>query len=237
MLKDVEERRRVPSESGEAGHASHKRTESEGVLGSVDKAVLSFYRLLQSTATHPHSRSPSIVLEFDAMDAFMQRVSCLATHDDVARTIARILHQPPFSSMSTLPLNFNVFLFTDKNTGKNKGYGILTFPTVEVGELFLKRYGGYFNIIFAGSPPPECKVGGAFLQFRRGDRPPRQDVVERIRNFPYVEPQGGQEDANNAASASFTGTADEYSRYIDREIARAAENRRAHAQIANSSLS
>jgi len=66
------------------------------------------------------------------MDIFMHNIAYAAKEIDVRIALAEKLHRPPFPTDP--PINFRVHLF-------KRGCGMLTLPTREVGDTFLRTYG------------------------------------------------------------------------------------------------
>lgn len=124
----------------------------------------------------------------------MRNINNSFTTHDVTVEIAKIIHGDAYSSFSSFPLNFHVYLFKDKkkNTGfRHSGSGALTLPTVEVGHHFLTEYG-----------KPSAKsmyLGGRRVQFSASKSTPRGDVLETIKRRPYEDPKVLKERENRTA--------------------------------------
>lgn len=86
--------------------------------------------------------------------------------------LATVLHQSPFDEIWE-KTNFSVHLHRPRATQNRTG--TLTLPYIEIGELFLNWH-SYFQI------------GGRTIKFRRSSKPPRPDIIKKIRTTPYVQP-------------------------------------------------
>ncbi|TFK57359.1 RdRP-domain-containing protein [Heliocybe sulcata] len=118
------------------------------------------------------------------MDIYMKSISFSATKNDVYHQIASVLHGPDYQQHSALPLNFHVMLFPDRRGAGHihGGSGLLTLPSVDIGERFLSEY--------AGRPPLKTiSVRTRRILFDKSTRRIDQQVVQRIRDSPYVEPE------------------------------------------------
>ncbi|KAJ7666422.1 hypothetical protein B0H17DRAFT_1143084 [Mycena rosella] len=117
--------------------------------------------------------------------------------------LATILHRPPYATFSSVlgPTNFHIYLFKDTRGGKShSGSGSLTLLR-NVALHFLQEYGEQPD----GRPPlKNFHIGGRRVKFSLGRGKPRQDVVERIQRFPYVDPIAAKE--RKAAHRSFKAT-------------------------------
>lgn len=107
----------------------------------------------------------------------MSNICPTATTPELKRAVASVLHGPGYLQFHTLPLNFDI------RPLPGRGSAILTLPSVDVGKKFLKEYGGY---------RPRCRlVAGRLrhtLQFEEGRQDPRPEMVNRLRQTPYVDP-------------------------------------------------
>uniref|UniRef100_D8PK67 RNA-dependent RNA polymerase n=1 Tax=Schizophyllum commune (strain H4-8 / FGSC 9210) TaxID=578458 RepID=D8PK67_SCHCM len=122
------------------------------------------------------------------MDIFMKNIGFNTTQYELTQCLADILHHEPYTRLSGLPINFNVRLFKDKNGGvrQHRGIGILTVPTLDIGNLFLHEYGGPFT---TKRCTPRSGQGRA-IQFQKANRqPPDPSILEDIRRLPYQDPQ------------------------------------------------
>lgn len=118
---------------------------------------------------------------FTTMEVFVSNIDPPTDLPALKRAIASVLHGPDFDGYHTLPLNFEVSLLPARRAGLR--CATLTLPSQEVGEHFLKEYGGY-------RPRQELETEASWtpLAFERGRYEPRPEVLYRIRKFPYVDP-------------------------------------------------
>ncbi|KAH7883958.1 RdRP-domain-containing protein [Phlebopus sp. FC_14] len=107
------------------------------------------------------------------MDLFMREIALAANEDDVKLELAKILHKPPFPHE---PLNFEVRLFR-KNNARGR-IGILTLPTTDAGNTFLRAYGttGVF-------------VKGRRIIFTLSNRPVTGATVARLNETTWRDPR------------------------------------------------
>ncbi|KAJ7225794.1 RNA-directed RNA polymerase 2 [Mycena pura] len=135
-------------------------------------------------------------IESPAMDVYMQGISYSINKHQVDVELAKILHKPPYATLSTVdgPINFYVYLFKDNRGGKaHSGSGSLTLLK-SVAYLFLREYGEQPD----KSPPPKVMIiGGRRVKFYVGRSKPRPDVVDRILRFPYANPALAEEREQN----------------------------------------
>ena len=101
----------------------------------------------------------------------MRNIAFSANEVDIRIVLAEKLHRPPFPTDPPL-FNFHVHLL------KQKGCGMLTLPTREVGETFLLTY-GHTSIM----------VKGRMIEFRRSDRPVNEGRVRYIRSVLWEDPK------------------------------------------------
>lgn len=114
------------------------------------------------------------------MEVFIQNICPTASPYGVKRTIADVLHGPAFQQYQALPINFELFMFPPKADQCRRA--VLTLPTYDIGQHFLRDYGGsqpYFSI----------QVGLTQLQVKPSRNSPRDNIVEKIRTFPYIDPE------------------------------------------------
>ena len=102
----------------------------------------------------------------------MHNIAYAAKEIDVRVALAEKLHRPPFPTDS--PLNFRVHLFNSKKGG----CGMLTLPTREVGDTFLRTYGNSSIV-----------VKGRKILFRLSDKPVNEGRVRHIRSIPWEDPK------------------------------------------------
>ncbi|KAI0316865.1 RNA dependent RNA polymerase-domain-containing protein [Amylostereum chailletii] len=135
----------------------------------------------------------------------MRDISFSCTHHDLTRAISDILHKPPFSPLSTLPINFHIYLFKDRRGNRgHSGKGALTLPTVQIGDLFLQYYGERTPGFRHGSSMHPCVVSGRVIKFTLSNKSARQDVVETIKRLPYMDPQAIEDKERRAQELSAT---------------------------------
>lgn len=135
--------------------------------------VLVAFVFLRNVLVH-RLRHPFI----EAMEIFIDNVAYSVKPDQLKSKIADIIHSEEYSHHSTSPLNLDVFFFPLKSFHITQR-GKLTFPTPEVGEQFLKDYGG--------DQPKKHITFGPRVLFRQSDKAPRKDVLDRIRYVPYAK--------------------------------------------------
>ncbi|TRM65783.1 RNA dependent RNA polymerase-domain-containing protein [Schizophyllum amplum] len=127
------------------------------------------------------------------MDIFMRNINFFTTQYELTQCLAEILHSDPYNHMSGLPLNFAVRLFKDKRgTRPHGGIGIMTLPSVEIGQRFLHEYGE----VPGRAPLKTCypaRSAGRAVMFKISDRAPIASVVEDIRRLPYQDPRAVQQ--------------------------------------------
>ncbi|KAL1732044.1 RNA dependent RNA polymerase-domain-containing protein [Schizophyllum commune] len=126
------------------------------------------------------------------MDIFMRNIGYNTTQYELTQCLADILHHEPYTRLSGLPINFNVRLFKDKNGGvrQHRGIGILTVPTLDIGNIFLREYGSQFT---TKRCTPRSGQGRA-IQFQQANRqPPDPSILEDIRRLPYQDPHAVQQ--------------------------------------------
>ena len=119
------------------------------------------------------------------MDIFMHNIAYAAKEIDVRIAVAEKLHRPPFPTDP--PLNFRVHLFKSKKGG----CGMLTLPTLEVGDTFLRTY-GHTSIM----------VKGRKIMFRLSDKPVNEGRVRHIRSIPWEDPNALEERNRQKAADS-----------------------------------
>src|ERR1700736_2731706 len=101
------------------------------------------------------------------MDIFLRDVPYAASDMDVLVDLAKILHRPPFALYP--PTNFHVELFLQGRSSKHRGMGLLTVPTVDVGETFLRLYGS-----------SGLRIKGRNVRFSRSTKPISKGVLEKV---------------------------------------------------------
>jgi RNA-dependent RNA polymerase len=104
---------------------------------------------------------------------------------DVRIALAEKLHRPPLPADP--PLNFRVHIFNSKK----RGCGMLTLPTQEVGDTFLRTY-GHTSIM----------VKGRKIMSRLSDKPVNEGRVRHIRSIPWEDPNALEERNRQKAADS-----------------------------------
>ncbi|TFY66895.1 hypothetical protein EVG20_g4194 [Dentipellis fragilis] len=125
----------------------------------------------------------------DDMEIFMREVHPNATKLDLQIQISRHLHSPPYSSIQVTPLNFEVSLFPSKSRLSNQshaGYGTLTLPRRDIGEMFLRDFG-------SNRPMKYITVLGKRIKVSLSKKPPAGHVVEKLQRLPYISPEAIQD--------------------------------------------
>ncbi|KAJ3808703.1 RNA-directed RNA polymerase 2 [Lentinula aff. lateritia] len=121
------------------------------------------------------------------MDVFMRNIDFSATQLDVIKALAKKLHRPEYSPVT--PLNFHVRLFQPGRRGswrRNSGCGLLSLPTVEIGEKFLREFGGE-------DPQPRERlivIRAKRVFFENSTKPLSisSNILHQIRTAPFLDP-------------------------------------------------
>lgn len=139
----------------------------------------------------PQARRQSLELCRE-MEVLIHNICPYATLPELKRTIADVLHGPDFEDYHTLPLNFDIFLLRQSRPDARSAK--LTLPSVEVGEHFMSEYAGY-------RPRMKLWVGESRkpLSFKESRNEPWPELVHRINQTPYVDPQEEEEQLELAA--------------------------------------
>lgn len=157
------------------------------------------FRLCPSIARSPlkqYAQSLQYVcvkrLNFVDMDIFMVNLSHSVSKDQLKVEIARVLHSPEYAHHRGVqsPMNFDISIPPRKG-GSPKKIGFLTVPTAEVGEHFLRDFGG-------DRPPRTVTLGMSRIKFLRGNKPAKPHIVEEILRSPYVDPRIEEERRTSA---------------------------------------
>ena len=123
------------------------------------------------------------------MDIFLRDVPYAANDMDVLLSLAPILHKPPFPLNP--PINFHVELFTQRGSSKHRGFGLLTLPTLSVGETFLQSYGSV-----------GLYIKGRTIHFSRSNKPTSRGVLERLLSTTWEDPMTLKEERERKEKAS-----------------------------------
>lgn len=113
------------------------------------------------------------------MEIFFDNVHQSATVSTVKIMIAGVLHRPEYRSPT--PINFDISFFPQANADQCHR-GLLTLPTDEIGQHFMRDFGG-------NRPRRTLAIAEQSIMFRPSKKPLREDVVKRIRMLPYVDPR------------------------------------------------
>ncbi|KZT74711.1 RdRP-domain-containing protein [Daedalea quercina L-15889] len=117
------------------------------------------------------------------MDIFMRNVAFNVDQRTLKLHLAPIFHAPEYSGGSATPINFEVRIFKH-NKGRTKN-GVITVPTIQIGQRFLQDY---------GKPSPQKRLHvGTTIYFEQSTKPPLADALETVRRLPYVDPRILQE--------------------------------------------
>lgn len=120
------------------------------------------------------------------MDIFMTNIGISVKPDQLKIELAGVLHKPPYSDLpsSQSPMNLEIIIHRKKPSYPQRS-GILTVPTTEIGNAFLRDFGG--------PAPARSLVLGTRIKFQQGKKAPRPNVLEEIRRLPYLDPRLKQE--------------------------------------------
>ncbi|EKM60969.1 uncharacterized protein PHACADRAFT_168316 [Phanerochaete carnosa HHB-10118-sp] len=126
------------------------------------------------------------------MDVFMTHIGFGVSKVQLKVELARVLHSPEYRHNRGIqfPMNLEVVIHRKKGQTPFRS-GLLTVPTVAVGEQFLRDFGG--------PTPPRSLVLGTRIKFQPSNKPPRSHVLEEIRRVPYADPRE-EEDKRRVAS-------------------------------------
>lgn len=122
----------------------------------------------------------------------MTNIGFGVNRDRLKTQLAEVLHGPPYSTLASTqsPMNLNVIIHRKKGTNPQRS-GILTVPTMEIGQLFLREFGGH--------TPPRTIVLGTRVKFQPSNKPARQNIIEEVRRVPYDDPRLSEERQRSAA--------------------------------------
>lgn len=95
--------------------------------------------------------------------------------------LAGVLHNDYLLQHTGVPVNFDLHLIPSKTIpGQHAGFGFLTVPTYEVGELFLEEVEGKHA-------PTKIRINGRKLWFTQSNSDPKEDTVQNITRLPYID--------------------------------------------------
>ncbi|KAG8900831.1 hypothetical protein FRC00_010867 [Tulasnella sp. 408] len=118
-------------------------------------------------------------------EVFMQNIPISAGHAEIVRSLADVLHNPPFYNHSQQLTNFHVALHRGKKLQrghKHIGSGSLTLPDPNLASLFLHYFGR------RNRRRLPCETWG-LIKFLPSRNVPREEVVALIQSTPYVDPK------------------------------------------------
>lgn len=107
---------------------------------------------------------------------------------DLIRSLAKVLHAPPFRDGNALPVNFDVHLLPDRDKkNDHRGLGTLTLPTAHWVASFLDIFQDDED-----RPTLDCDQktpeGWSYMTFECGQHQVRRDVLDFVRSMPYRDP-------------------------------------------------
>lgn len=130
-------------------------------------------------------------MEFD-----IERVSFNATHYDVRRAFAQILHSEEFFNANdpkARPMNIEVVL-NQSNAGRSHdGTGTVTLPTRPDGEKF-------FKWLRSGN---SIKVDDRNLFVRKAIHRPKYHIAQKLQRVPFVDPDLEEEREQKLAKLNY----------------------------------
>ena len=137
------------------------------------------------------------------MEFFMRNIPYTADRTKVTLCLERELHAPLFEPYATtLPINFNVFLYPDRQRrDRHSGCGILTLPSEAIGAIFLDHFVSSFRKRWAGSLR-KVSVDNRVISFEKSNKPLRTDVLSEIQRLPYRDPRAIREKEQRLANLS-----------------------------------
>lgn len=117
------------------------------------------------------------------MDVFMRGLIYSANKAQVIVEIAEILHRDDYLELwGSIPVNLEVWLHRSRGSrGGHNGTGKITVAVPSVATRFLQEYGG-------DRPLKAIYFANRQVFFLPSNRPPYQNVVERLLHTPYVDP-------------------------------------------------
>ncbi|KAG8946221.1 hypothetical protein FRC04_011967 [Tulasnella sp. 424] len=124
-------------------------------------------------------------------EVFMHNIPFSATHVEVVRSLAEVLHNPPFYNPNDQLTNFHVSLHRGKRlqaSRKHTGHGSLTLPNADLAALFLRSFGPSTF----GRRRLRCEAT-RLIRFEESRYTPSPEVVALIQSTPYVDPLAQEE--------------------------------------------
>lgn len=116
------------------------------------------------------------------MNIYMKNIDYSLSKPQVVRGLAQVLHQGPFQPSSDGLINFDVHLLRRRNPVRNNnGTGILTFPTIEIGQAFLASHG-------SDNPAHPVQIGARVIKFLPSNQRLNDDLVAKLRSRPFSGP-------------------------------------------------
>jgi len=118
------------------------------------------------------------------MNIDMKNLDFSLSRPQVIEALAKVFHHDPFRPSAEHALvNFHVHLYKPINiVHNNKGSGVLTLPSVELGEAFLRLYG-------SNNP---LRIGRRNTKFLASKKRLETDIVEKISLLPFSKPWEGE---------------------------------------------
>ncbi|KAH9829378.1 RNA dependent RNA polymerase-domain-containing protein [Rhodofomes roseus] len=126
------------------------------------------------------------------MEVFMQGIPFSMEQPQLKELLASVFHGAAYSDHSPQPLNFEVRIYR-KVTKRGTRNGVITVPTTEIGEQFLREYG-------QGSPRRRNTFDS--IVFARGIHTPNRRVLETVQQTPYRPSAGLTQPRYDTASVS-----------------------------------
>lgn len=118
-------------------------------------------------------------------------------HQLTQELAAQVLHKAPYDQLRP-NMNFHVSLKRDKKHYRpHAGYGFLTLPTKEIGQIFLSEYGVLGD---QGAPLKKFHLHNRLITFTKGHRDEcNSEILEKITRMPYIDPKRLKESEDRAS--------------------------------------
>lgn len=115
----------------------------------------------------------------------MTNISFKITKDQLKINLAEVLHTSPYSTLPGVqhPMNFEVAIHPRR--GSAHCSGVLTVPSIEVGDRFLREFGGH--------KPSRTLSLQVPIRFQLANKPSPEHVMHKVQNTPYEDPRARQE--------------------------------------------